>query len=112
MVNRTLSSRLCQKRWSKDLERAYGVPNCTGSAGYFWRQFVLTRPRLKRRSAQRSELQMSRSRFHLPNVPNQLTQHTKEESFRTSIPCPTAFAPDGGGRIFAKGVTLSGEKRA
>jgi hypothetical protein len=70
------------------------------------------REELKRRSALRSELQMSRSRFHLPNVPNQLTQHTKEESFRTSIPCPAAFAPDGGGRIFAKGVTLSGEKRA
>ena len=41
-----------------------GVPNCTGFAVCFSRLWVLTRPKLRLRSAKPSEPQGSRSRFH------------------------------------------------
>ncbi len=44
-------------------EQRFGVPNCTGSAVCFSRLLVLTRPKLRLRSAKPSESQRSRSRF-------------------------------------------------
>ena len=52
-----------QKQWSKDLKSAIGVPNCIGFAVCFSRLWVLTRPKLRLRSAKPSESQRSRSRF-------------------------------------------------
>src|SRR5208282_276191 len=52
------------------------MPNCTGSAVCFSRPWVLTRRKLRLRSAKPSESQRSRSRFHCRNAPKQLTQNT------------------------------------
>jgi hypothetical protein len=55
---------------------AGGVPNCTGSVACFSRFSVLTRPKLRLRSAQPLQLQKSRSRFHSRNVQKQPMRNT------------------------------------
>ena len=60
----------------KDLKREGCVPNCTGSVACFSRLSVLTRPRLRLRSAQPSRLQGSRSRFQWRKGRKHPTQNT------------------------------------
>src|SRR6516164_4673793 len=63
-------------QWSKDLESAGGVPNCTGSAGCFSWLWAPTKYKFRLRSLKPSESQRSRSRFHWRNAPKQPTQNT------------------------------------
>src|SRR3974390_3033447 len=63
-------------QWSKDLESAGGVPNCTASTGCFSRLWAPTKYKFRLRSAKPLESQRSRSRFHWRNAPKQPTQNT------------------------------------
>src|SRR4029077_17742602 len=61
------------------MKSAGGVPNCTGSAVFFSRLRVATRPRLRLRSARPVESQSSRSRFRWRNARKQPTQNIADK---------------------------------
>ena len=73
---------------SKDLERSYGVSNCTDSAVCFSRPLVLMPPGLKLLSVRRSGPRGSRSRFPWRNARKEPTRNTVVSTL--SQPSPRA----------------------
>jgi hypothetical protein len=71
-ANRSLAEK---KDWSKDSKSDCGVPTCTGFAVCFSPLWVLTRPKLRLRSAKPSAPQGSRSRFRWRDARKQATQN-------------------------------------
>src|SRR5271165_1617025 len=65
-----------RKHWLKDLSSAISSPNYTGFAACFSPLSVLTRPKLRLRSAKLLKPRGSRSRFRCRNAQEQPTKNT------------------------------------